>query len=217
MSKRVIGRKVFINFPNVVTFFRVCLSFVIVYFLFSKKEELYLYSAMLIFALILLDGVDGIVARWLNSTTEFGSIIDIAGDRIVENVLWIAFAFIQSVPVWVPFVVITRGFITDSFRSYALSRGKTAFGKSTMMRGKIGIFFVSSRFSRALYGTAKTAAFILLALHLYSAGMNYANAEALGAIAYGLVMFTVAFCVLRGFFVVYDAISLFASRNAGSH
>ncbi|MEK6949062.1 MAG: CDP-alcohol phosphatidyltransferase family protein, partial [Nanoarchaeota archaeon] len=197
------NKKILLNFPNAVTFFRVVLVFIVVYFLFSQNAKLYLYSSMLIFALILLDWIDGIVARGLGSSTEFGSVIDIVGDRIVENALWIAFAFIQSVPIWVPFVVIARGFIADGFRSYALSKGKTAFGKKTMMKGSIGVFFVSSRFSRALYGIAKTAAFMLLALHLYFKSMNYASAGFLGMAAFGFVLFTVAFCVLRGIFVVY--------------
>ena len=207
------NKKILLNFPNAVTFFRIVLVFIAVYFLFSKNAELYLYSAMLIFVLILFDWLDGIVARCLNSSNEFGNVIDIVGDRIVENVLWIAFAFIHSVPIWVPFVVITRGFITDGFRSYALSKGKTAFGKKTMMKGNIGIFFVSSRFSRALYGIAKTITFILLALHLYSKSMNQANAEFLGMAAFGFVLFTVAFCVIRGIFVVYDSFMLFRTEK----
>ena len=207
------NKKILLNFPNAVTFFRVVLVFIVVYFLFSQNAKLYLYSSMLIFALILLDWIDGIVARGLGSSTEFGSVIDIVGDRIVENALWIAFAFIQSVPIWVPFVVIARGFIPDGFWSYALSKGKTAFGKKTMMKGSIGVFFVSSRFSRALYGIAKTAAFMLLALHLYFKSMNYASAGFLGMAAFGFVLFTVAFCVLRGIFVVYDGFMLFRTEK----
>ena len=39
-----------------------------------------------------LDGVDGYVARKRNETSVFGSIFDIAIDRVVENVLWVVLA-----------------------------------------------------------------------------------------------------------------------------
>ncbi len=110
--------------------------------------------------------------------------------------------------------MLTRGFITDGFRSYALSKGKTAFGKKSMMRGNIGIFFVSSRFSRALYGTAKTAVFILLALQLYLTRISYLDIEVFKSFTFAFVLFTVAFCVVRGLFVVYDGFKIFtAYRN----
>lgn len=194
---------------NSVTFARIILVFVIVYLLLLNKAALFLISSLLIFILMILDGIDGMIARKFNSDTEFGGVLDILGDRIVENVLWITFAFIEVIPLWIPLVVLTRGFITDSFRSYALSKGKHAFGKKTMMRGKIGIFFVSSRFSRALYGIAKTVVFILLALQLYLVDISYHNIEIFKDVTYSLVLSTVAFCIIRGVFVVYDGFKLF--------
>ncbi|MBW2975965.1 hypothetical protein KY347_00805 [Candidatus Woesearchaeota archaeon] len=115
------------------------------------------------------------------------------------------------IPLWIPFVVLSRSFIVDSFRSYALSRGKTAFGKKTMMRGKIGLFFVSSRISRALYATAKSITFYLLALQMYLISVSYQNIGVFKGFTYSIVLFTVAFCVLRGIFVVYDGFKLFTA------
>ncbi len=202
------------NFSNSVTFARIILVFVIAYLLLLGNTKIYLISSVLIFILIVLDGVDGIVARKLNSVTEFGGALDIVGDRIVENVLWLTFAFTEVIPLWIPIVVLTRSFITDGFRSYALSKGKTAFGKKSMMRGSIGIFFVSSRFSRALYGIVKTLAFILLALQLYLAGISYAGIGIFKGVAYSVVLFTVAFCIIRGFFTVYDGFKLFTVHGS---
>ena len=207
------GQETIFNSSNSVTFARIILVFVISYLLLLGNTNIYLISSVLIFILVVLDGVDGIVARKLNSVTEFGGVLDIVGDRIIENVLWITFAFIGVIPLWIPIVVLTRGFITDGFRSYALSKGKTAFGKKSMMRGSIGVFFVSSRFSRMLYGIAKTLAFIMLALQLYLAGISFAGIDIFKSVTYSLVLFTVAFCIIRGFFTAYDGFKLFTTHR----
>jgi CDP-diacylglycerol--glycerol-3-phosphate 3-phosphatidyltransferase len=207
-------RETIFDSSNSVTFARIMLVFVIAYLLLLENTIIYLISSVLIFVLIILDGVDGIVARKLNSVTEFGGVLDIVGDRIVENVLWLTFAFAGVIPLWIPIVVLTRSFVIDGFRSYALSKGKTAFGKKSMMKGNIGIFFVSSRLSRALYGIAKTLAFILLALQLYLAGISYVGIEIFKKVTYLVVLFTVAFCIIRGFFTVYDGFKLFTAHRS---
>ncbi len=70
---------------NSVTFIRIILVFVIVYLLLLNNTIIFLISSLLIFFLIILDGIDGLIARKFNSVTDFGSVIDIVGDRIVEN------------------------------------------------------------------------------------------------------------------------------------
>ena len=201
------------DFSNFVTFARIILVFVVVYLLLSGNANFYLTAFILIIVIMLMDYVDGLVARTFKSITKFGSVLDIVGDRIVENVLWLTFAYIRVIPLWVPIVVLSRGFVTDSFRSFALSRGRTAFGKKTMMKGNVGIFFVSSRFSRTLYAVAKAVTFSLLALQLYLIDVSYTNIEILKNITYSLVLFTVAFCVLRGLFVVHDGFRLFTHHR----
>lgn len=201
------------NSPNSVTFARIILVFVISYLLLLGNTPIYLISSVLIFILMVLDAVDGVVARKLHTVTEFGGVFDIVGDRIVENVLWFTFAFIGVIPLWIPIIVLTRGFITDGFRSYALSKGKTPFGKKSMMRGSVGIFFVSSRLSRALYGIAKTIAFMMLAFQLYLAGISFVGVEIFKSATYSLVLFTVAFCIVRGFFTAYDGFKLFTTHR----
>jgi CDP-diacylglycerol---glycerol-3-phosphate 3-phosphatidyltransferase len=203
------GKERILNVSNLITLFRIILVFFVVYIILLEDTISYLIAFFLIIFVVVLDGIDGVVARKFNSTTEFGGIFDILGDRIVEIVLWVAFAYIQIIPLWIPLVVISRGLVTDTFRGYALSRGRTAFGAKTMMKGKIGIFFVSSRISRALYGFVKVLTFSMLALQLYLAGILYPNIGIFSNITYSLVMFTVAFCVLRGFFVIYDGLMLF--------
>ena len=92
---------------------------------------------VLIIVVFASDGLDGWVARKRGSTSQFGAVFDIAGDRIVENALWIIFADLDLIPVWVPLMVMTRGFLVDGLRSLSYVEGMTAFGESNMMRSPL--------------------------------------------------------------------------------
>jgi CDP-diacylglycerol--glycerol-3-phosphate 3-phosphatidyltransferase len=196
---------------NIITLARIVLVFVGIG-LFSFGFYFDLVAAILVVIIIYMDALDGIVARRLNIASKLGALLDITGDRIVENAYWIYFATIGLVSYWVPLVVITRSFVIDSLRSLAFSKGKTAFGKETMMRTPIMRFLTASRLSRAVYGTSKAVIFAYLAgiVVLESAqgqfGMDLP--EALMTAVYGikevLVYIVVIMCVVRGIPVVYD-------------
>jgi CDP-diacylglycerol--glycerol-3-phosphate 3-phosphatidyltransferase len=87
---------------NLITVARLILLFVVVAILYASPgplASLTMVSLVIVFA---GDGLDGWVARRRGSTSQFGAVFDIAGDRVVETVLWIAFADLDLVPIWVP-------------------------------------------------------------------------------------------------------------------
>jgi len=147
---------------NLLTILRMIMCIIAIEFLFSGRPELAITAFFMTFLVIVLDGLDGAAARMLNEQSKFGSVFDIIGDRVVENLYWTAFAFLSWVPVWVPMAVITRGIITDGLRSMALAEGYTAFGENSMMKNKFMHFLTASRFSRAVYGAAKVLAFLFV-------------------------------------------------------
>lgn len=146
---------------NIITLLRIGLVFVAV-LLFGTGFYGQLSAFLLTILIIYMDALDGYVARKLNTASDFGALFDITGDRIVENVYWIYFASIGMVTIWIPIIVITRGFLTDSLRSIAFAEGKTAFGDKTMMRSGFTRFLVSSRISRGIYGVSKALIFCYL-------------------------------------------------------
>lgn len=202
---------------NLLTILRMILSIIAIEFLFTGRPELTVSAALLTVLVIILDGLDGYVARAFNEQSNFGSLFDILGDRVVENLYWIAFSVLGIVPVWVPMVVVTRGIITDGLRSVAFSKGYTAFGKNTMMQNPIFHFLTASRFSRAVYGTAKALAFLFLIIayipnieyydfmSLKSYGFYSIIQQYLILIANILVYITVAMCVIRGLPVIFES------------
>lgn len=202
---------------NFITILRLLLLFGI--FLILDFSGLYghLLAFFLTIVVIVLDAVDGIVARWRKETSEFGSVLDIVVDRIVENCFWIYFAARGVIPVWIPFLIISRGFFTDGIRSIALSKGMTAFGEKSLQKSALGKAVVSSRFSRGFYGLSKILAFLslitlqMLALPETESLVADAVRNAVIVSCYGVVYFTVAYCIIRGIPVFLDSKS-FLSR-----
>ena len=202
---------------NLLTILRMILAVLAIEFLFTGNPSLCVTSVILTLFVIVLDGLDGIVARALNEQSKFGSVFDILGDRVVENLYWIAFAVIGWVGVWVPMVVVARGILTDGLRSIALSQGYTAFGSDTMMKNKFCHFLTASRFSRAIYGVAKTLVFLMLII-AYIPNLEYYDTMSLNAftwfasnqpilvkIADILVYVTVGMCIVRGLPVLFES------------
>ena len=98
---------------NLITVGRLILLFIVIWMIYVGNVQVVALCMLLIIVVFASDGLDGWVARKRGSTSQFGAIFDIAGDRIVENALWIIFADLQLIPVWVPLMVVTRGFLVD--------------------------------------------------------------------------------------------------------
>lgn len=188
-------KKTFWNIANITSFSRIILLLILVMFLFAESFILK-FSALILCVIVLnLDWFDGYFARKFNVATKFGQIFDVMVDRIVENVLWIVFAFLQIVPVWAPIIIAVRGFSTEGMRAMAYAKGKTTFG---MMKSRLGKALVASRISRGLVNISKTLVFALAIIYYI-----YQFAWLRDAL-FWLTVYVVGFCAVRGFFVVWD-------------
>jgi len=191
------------NVANKITAIRIGLLFLLVALVYVDNLYLHVFNVFLCALIFGMDRLDGYMANKFECRTEFGGVLDVVGDRMVENVLWICLADLDLIPIWIPILVISRGFITDGFRSYALSKGKTTFA---MMDSKVGRFLVASPASRLLYGLSK-AVFFTLALATYA--LKSLEGLQLERMLAGLSLFVVAFCLVRGLFAVKDCLRLF--------
>jgi CDP-diacylglycerol---glycerol-3-phosphate 3-phosphatidyltransferase len=188
---------------NSVAITRAMLAFLAVAILFHRPG-LYLLASGLTVVSILMDGLDGWVARRYGEVSRIGAVIDILTDRVVELTYWIAFAALGWIPAWVPIVVAVRGLLVDGARAVAFERGLTAFGPTTMMRSRIGAFLVASRESRSAYGIAKAAAFTLMIVS-YAHNLAQPAQRVVLTIALVCVYVAVVLCVLRGIPVLLEA------------
>jgi CDP-diacylglycerol--glycerol-3-phosphate 3-phosphatidyltransferase len=196
---------------NIITLSRVPLLICVVILLYLPWAWARFVALVLLPILYLMDWFDGYVARYKDQVSDLGSVLDIAIDRVVENVLWIVFAHQYRVPVWIPILFIIRSFVIDGLRSYALSRGHSAFG---MMHSKLGSFLVASRFMRGLYGLAKGAAFVGLALGSTLSVMGKEVLDQFASVIWAeqaLVYLAAILCILRGLPVLWDIRTILGS------
>lgn len=197
---------------NIVTLSRILIAFIALGLLYINTPWAYITAFVLTGIVIWFDGLDGYLARKLNEASRIGAVLDILGDRIVECSYWVVFACIGWIPVFIPLIVIARGFITDGIRSLAFEKGYTAFGKTTMMESKIGKFIVASNFSRGSYAVAKAFAFVLMIVAYVPNNIIPYQSYILKA-ALVCVYISVVFCVLRGFPVVIEGMRFFLKKD----
>jgi CDP-diacylglycerol--glycerol-3-phosphate 3-phosphatidyltransferase len=190
---------------NLITLSRLLLLFVLVALAYWAPPEVQLVNAPLLVFIIALDGLDGYVARRRGETSLFGSIFDVAADRVVENVLWIVLGHLALLPIWVAIVFVVRGAIVDTIRHAMLCRGETVFG---MMRTPIGRHLVASRWMRGLYGTVKAVTFGWVLFWqpwpILDPTLWARWSAPIETVTIALVVASVALCLLRGVPVVVE-------------
>lgn len=207
---------------NLITIGRIGLLFGIIALIYFGNVTVITICMVMIAFTFAADGFDGWVARRRDETSQFGAVFDIAGDRIVENALWIIFADLDLVPVWVPLLVVTRGFIVDGVRAISVGEGKTAFGDNNMMRSPLTRWLTAGRFMRGFFGYAKALGFVFLTgMEAYR--HHDTNGTVIGSvysievfrwIGWGLVWIAVGLTVIRGLPVVFDAYALWGKKPA---
>lgn len=196
------------NTANIVSVSRIFVAFVAIGLLFNHSTAAYIWAVVLTIVAFAMDGVDGYIARKYNQASEWGSVLDIMGDRIVEASYWIVFAVMGWLNILFPIICIARAFTTDSIRSVALSKGMTAFGDKSMQSTAWGKFICASKFMRISYAVAKVAAFVLMIV-AYTPHLESNTAEIIRLAAVVLAWFAIIFCVVRAIPVVAESGKLF--------
>jgi CDP-diacylglycerol--glycerol-3-phosphate 3-phosphatidyltransferase len=190
---------------NIITLTRLLLLLPLVAMIYLASPSWQLATVPLLAVIIGMDGLDGYVARKRREVSVFGSIFDIAVDRVIEYMLWAVLAHVGLVPMWVALVFIIRGTLVDSIRYAAIAEGETAFG---MMRSPIGRFLVASRFMLGMYGTIKAIAFgwLLLIQPLPDLAPAFWGdwSGPVGMITIILVYASVVVCLVRGVPVIVE-------------
>lgn len=164
---------------NTITIARILLTFGVI-ILFGTHRTLNIILVSTIALIFLLDALDGSIARRRNETSQIGALLDTLADRIIENTFWIYFTLIGVIPLWMPIVVLTRGFITDALQPYKSSP-----------KNRWADILTRSRISSGLYGTLKMLAFICLASHPFLKNKGWAD------IGFILATLAVSVCLIR--------------------
>ena len=195
---------------NWITVSRLPLLLANVLILYYGSPRLRLVGAFLLFIGLMLDTVDGLVARRTGQTSLFGSVLDIAADRAYELVLWVCFADLDFIPTAIPVIVIVRTTLTDAFRSIGVGQGTAPFAQH---RTALSKFLVGSVWTRTGYSVTKVTTFCGLALVQAFAGFPGSKMAGLVPSLTGLFRVTawvaVVFCVCRGLPVIVSSLRRF--------
>lgn len=195
------------SLANAVTLARLPLLALIVALFYAPTFAVRAAALALLVVMLWMDAVDGQIARRRGETSLLGSVLDIASDRIVELVLWVVFAGLGLIPIWIPLLILPRGVLVDSLRGVMVAHGVEPFKATTSRMAQL---VVQSRTARGLYGVSKFVAFVLLALEHALRGTAAPAVpggwmEVLHGLAYAASLVALVFCWVRGAPVLVEA------------
>ena len=184
------------------------LLLIFVLMLYFGNPTVQLLSVSILFIALMLDSIDGIVARRTGKASLTGSVLDIVADRVYELVLWVSFSDLGVIPVAIPLIVITRTTWTDAIRSIGVRKGEAPFDQHG---SKLGSFIVGSPWMRSAYGIAKIISFCGLTLGIALGGFpestkGYQTSSTVLAIFTVTSWIAVTLCVIRGLPVIVGAL-----------
>jgi len=149
-----------VNIPNMLSFLRIALVPVFLWFLLDE----FFIAAILILALAgLTDFLDGFIARKLNQTTKLGKLLDPVADRLYIFATLLALSATGYVPWWLAGLVILRDLLMLVSLPVLASVGYRALPVHYL--GKASTFALLYSFPLLLMGKIFTeAAFIITPL-----------------------------------------------------
>lgn len=127
--------KAVLNVPNGLSLLRIVMIPVLFLMIVNFTPKIYLLLIALYFFTILLDFLDGFIARLFSLETEFGKILDPLADKILVLLLVIALIMTSEFPLWLAVPIILRDAMI-LLASYLIYR-KSHLVKSSVIIGKI--------------------------------------------------------------------------------
>lgn len=206
--------------PNRITALRVVMCPLSIWLLSGGPAGARVLGTLLIATSMLMDALDGYVARKRHLATELGGDFDVCADRIVEVCYWMFFATAGVLNIWLAMLACSRGVLTDFLRLTKLRRlGSTRPGSATGT-GILVAAVVGSSFGRSAYVSSKASAFLLAAATMWASdieGMLQIQGALIVTVIASMLSFSVAvlvsFYVLRTFLMIVDTRLLFTLRS----
>ena len=116
-------RSEFLNLPNAITFARVAMIPVILFFTYHESRVDSFIAAVLYAITGATDFLDGWVARRKGLVTVIGKFFDPLADKLIVMAALVMLVHLGRVAAWVVIVVMAREFIVTGLRTIAMSEG----------------------------------------------------------------------------------------------
>ncbi|MCK4852367.1 MAG: CDP-diacylglycerol--glycerol-3-phosphate 3-phosphatidyltransferase [Candidatus Omnitrophica bacterium] len=134
------------NLPNKITLARICLTFVFMFFLFSKGL-IFKSLALAVFCVaVFSDYLDGFIAQKHGITSDFGKLMDPIADKVLTLAAFLAFVEMKLIPAWMVVIIIMRELSITGLRILALKNREVlqagAGGKHKTVSQMVSIFVI---------------------------------------------------------------------------
>jgi len=93
------------NLPNVITLLRIAAVPVVAWLILNQRWEA---ACWLFLAAAVSDGIDGLLARWLNQMTQLGAALDTVADKALGVVTLVMLTQAGAIPLWVTVTILLR-------------------------------------------------------------------------------------------------------------
>ena len=113
------------NLPNALTIFRVILTPLFIYLLFSSSTYSNFYALIIFILASVTDAFDGYYARKYNIETEFGNFLDPLADKILVSSAFISFYLLDLIELWMVVVILSRDFFITFLRIVMKKNGQS--------------------------------------------------------------------------------------------
>ena len=134
--------KIILKLPNIVTAFRLALSFVFFYLCMQKSN--YSVEAVIVFTIAAVtDFIDGSLARKLKIESSFGEKFDPIADKFLTTAAFVAFAIQGIIEFWMVSIVVFRDIFTTVMRQKFFITKNIPTSKSAKFKTVIQFIFIS--------------------------------------------------------------------------
>lgn len=94
-----------LNLPNIISVLRLVAVPVVAWLILQQRWEA---ACWLFLAAAVSDGIDGLLARWLNQMTQLGAALDTIADKALGVVTLVMLTQAGAIPLWVTLAILLR-------------------------------------------------------------------------------------------------------------
>jgi CDP-diacylglycerol--glycerol-3-phosphate 3-phosphatidyltransferase len=116
-------RAEFTNLPNLITYVRVLLIPVVLFFVVNDSGANAMWAAIVYSVASITDALDGYVARVTGQVSTLGKFLDPLADKLAVTAVLITLIPLGRVPAWIVVVVICRELAITALRAVAAGEG----------------------------------------------------------------------------------------------
>ena len=134
------------NLPNKLTLSRIALTFVFMFFLFTRWQYGKIAALIIFITASFTDYLDGRIAKNRGLISDFGKLMDPIADKILIIAAFLAFVEMKLIPAWTVVIIIFREFIITGLRIFGIIKGHivaaSRAGKHKTISQIVTVFFI---------------------------------------------------------------------------